>query len=148
MKNHHIFSIINFVGLCVVVFAVSLHFVFDSRLIGYVIFGLGLLCLVSLLPFKISYKNIWPDIVFGFFDNGVLAIVAIFGGFIGGTAGAIIGGVVGNAVTDGIAGVFEGLAAEKIKGAQRTVLGSAVGKMTGCLLGAGAVLIVAGFFGF
>jgi hypothetical protein len=78
----------------------------------------------------------------------MLAIMAVIGGFIGGTAGAVIGGVVGNAVSDGVAGVFEGLAAEKIKVTQRTMLGSAVGKMAGCLLGAGAVLLIVGLFNF
>lgn len=145
MKN--ILSLINFFGLCLVVFSVSLYFFSDSRLIGFVIFVLGLLCLISLLPFKISYKTVWPDIVFGLFDNGMLAIMAIFGGFIGGTAGAIIGGVVGNSITDGIAGIFEGLAAERLKDSRRTMLGSAVGKMAGCLLGAGAVLIIANLCG-
>jgi hypothetical protein len=148
MKNHPIFALLNFLVLCVVVFSVSLYFVSHSMLIGPIIIALGLLCLVSLLPFRISYKTVWPDIVFGVFDNGMLAIMAVIGGFIGGTAGAVIGGVVGNAVSDGVAGVFEGLAAEKIKVTQRTMLGSAVGKMAGCLLGAGAVLLIVGLFNF
>lgn len=148
MKNHFVFSIANIIGLCVVIFAVSMYFIYDARLIGFVIFGLGLLCLASLLPFRIPFKTIWPDIVFGLIDNGILAIMAIFGGKIGGVIGAIIGGVVGNAITDGIAGIFEGLIAEKTKGDHRTMLGSAVGKMSGCLLSAGAVLVIAGLFGF
>ena len=54
---------------------------------------------------------------------------------------AILGGVVGNAVTDGIAGIFEGHYAEKLRAQsapeERTMLKSAVGKMAGCLFGAG-----------
>jgi uncharacterized protein YqgC (DUF456 family) len=72
--------------------------------------------------------------------------LAIFGGHFAGITGAIIGGVVGNAITDGIAGIFEGQMAEKLRARfipeERTMLKSAVGKMAGCLLGAGVVLII------
>lgn len=73
-------------------------------------------------------------------------MLAIFGGHFAGVAGAIAGGVVGNAITDGIAGIFEGHLAEKLRmrlvSEERTMLKSAVGKMAGCLLGAGVVLAV------
>ncbi|MBU6447332.1 hypothetical protein KGQ24_00635 [Patescibacteria group bacterium] len=73
--------------------------------------------------------------------------MAIFGGRIAGVGGAVIGGVVGNAITDGIAGIFEGYWAERmVKRDHRTILGSAVGKMAGCLFGAGIVLLIAGIF--
>ncbi len=151
MKHHLIASILNVLGLCVVVLAVSGYFIHQAHLIGLVIIGLGVLCLLSLAPFRIPVKRIWPDIVFGMIDNGILAIMALFGGEIGGVAGAVIGGVVGNAVTDGIAGIFEGLMAERARAAnvsdKRTMLGSAVGKMAGCLLSAGVVLFVASFLG-
>ncbi|MFH1078155.1 MAG: hypothetical protein V1745_02650 [Patescibacteria group bacterium] len=150
MKNRVLLSIVNILALCVIVIAVSSFFIYRSQYIGLVILALGFLCLVSLIPFKISIRSIWPDIVFGLIDNGILAIMALFGGEIGGVMGAVIGGVVGNAVTDGIAGIFEGIAAEKAKskksGDGRTLLGSAVGKMSGCLLSAGAVLIIANLF--
>ena len=114
---------------------------------GFVLIALALLCILSLIPFKIKLKSILPDIVFGLIDNGILAVMAIFGGEIAGVAGAILGGVVGNAITDGIAGIFEGYYAEKLRHEsipeERTMLKSAVGKMTGCLLGAGFVLAVA-----
>ena len=88
--------------------------------------------------------------MFGLIDNGILAVMAVIGGEIAGVAGAIIGGVVGNAITDGIAGIFEGEIAEKLRerkiSEERTMLGSAVGKMAGCLLGAGVVLIIANLF--
>ena len=77
-------------------------------------------------------------------------MMAIFGGHFGGITGAILGGVVGNAITDGIAGIFEGYVAEKFENqdvsSHRTMLKSAVGKMAGCLFGAGAVLAVASVF--
>jgi hypothetical protein len=152
MKNHFISTIIKITILCVVIFAVSLYFIYNSQLIGLVIFGLGILCLLCLLPFKVSIHTIWPDIIFGLIDNGILAILAIFGGEMAGVAGAVIGGAVGNAITDGIAGIFEGYVAEKMRkkniSDQRTMLGSAVGKMAGCLLGAGAVLIIANLLNF
>jgi len=54
--------------------------------------------------------------------------------------------VVGDAITDAIAGFFEGSIAEwlRSKGIEesRTALGSACGKMTGCLFGSGVVLTV------
>jgi len=147
MKKNFIFALINVVVLCIIIFLVSAFFVYNAKIIGWVVFGLGLLCLISLKLFKILIKNIWPDIIFGVIDNGILAVMAIVGGKIAGVAGAIIGGVVGNAITDGIAGIFEGEIAEKLRerkiSEERTMLGSAVGKMAGCLLGAGAVLIIA-----
>lgn len=150
MKNHFISAIIKITILCIVIFTVSLYFIYDSRLIGWVILGLGVLCLIVLIPLKISIHTIWPDIVFGLIDNGILVILAIFGGEIAGMIGAVIGGAVGNAITDGIAGVFEGYTAEKMRknniSDKRTVLGSAIGKMAGCLLSAGAVLIIANLF--
>lgn len=88
-----------------------------------------------------------PDVIFGVIDNGILALMAVIGGEIAGVAGAVIGGVVGNAITDGIAGLFEGYWAEKISDDKRTIVGSAVGKMAGCLFGAGIVLVLAGFIG-
>ncbi|MCX6746281.1 MAG: hypothetical protein NTX00_04695 [Candidatus Parcubacteria bacterium] len=152
MKNHFISAIISIIILCIVIFAVSLYFIYNSQLIGLVILGLGVLCLVSLLPFRISINTIWPDIVFGIIDNGILVILSIFGGEIAGVVGAVIGGAVGNSITDGIAGIFEGFVAEKMRkkniSAERTMLGSAVGKMAGCLLGAGLVLIIANLFNF
>ena len=107
----------------------------------------GLMMKSLLRPFKINLKSIGPDIFFGFIDNSILAVMAIFGGYFAGVTGAILGGVVGNAITDGIAGIFEGYYAEKLRAEsiveERTVLRSAVGKMAGCLFGAGIVFLIA-----
>lgn len=85
-------------------------------------------------------------------DNGILAVLAIFGAHFAGVTGAILGGVVGNAITDGIAGIFEGHVAERLRlklvKEERTMLKSAVGKMAGCLLGAGIVLVIDHLIGF
>lgn len=119
---------------------------------GLVLIVLGMVCVISLIPFKIKLRSALPDIFFGVIDNGFLAFFAIFGGYFGGVTGAIIGGVVGNAITDGIAGIFEGYVAERLRSRsvveERTMLKSAVGKMAGCLLGAGIVLVLNTFLMF
>lgn len=146
MKINFLLSLVKVLLLCVVVFFISSRYVNDAKSVGWAVFGCGLLCFVFLRLSKIKIKNVWPDVVFGLIDNGILAVMAIVGGEVAGVAGAIIGGVVGNAITDGIAGIFEGEIAEKLRerkiSEERTMLGSAVGKMAGCLLGAGAVLII------
>ena len=146
MKKKVLLSILNVIVLCIVVFAVSAFFVYNEKIIGFVLIGLGILSILSLVPFGVKLKSLKPDILFGLIDNGILAIMAVFGGYIAGVAGAVIGGVVGNSITDALAGIFEGYSAEKMKEkdgeGDRTILGSAVGKMAGCLFGAGIVLII------
>ncbi len=152
MRQKFILSVLNIVTLCIIIAAVSVFFINNARWIGIVLIFLAILCVLSLIPFKIKLKSIQPDIVFGLIDNGVLAILAIFGGHFAGITGAILGGVVGNAITDGIAGIFEGYSAEKLRSQlvseERTMLKSAVGKMAGCLFGAGIVLVIANLLNF
>ena len=61
-------------------------------------------------------------------------------------AGAIIGGAAGNTLTDGLGGLFEGYVAEnqrKIKiNNLRTSLSTMLGKVSGCLFGAGLGLVL------
>jgi hypothetical protein len=127
-------------------------FVYNEKLIGFILIGLGLLSLLSLIPFGIKVGSLKPDILFGVIDNGVLTIMAVFGGHIAGVAGAIIGGVVGNALTDALAGMFEGYSAERMREnnhkEERTIISSSIGKMAGCLFGAGIVLIIMMLLGF
>jgi hypothetical protein len=146
MKNKLFYSIIDVAVLCVLILIVSSYFIHNSSAIGWIIIFLGFICLATLIPFGIKLRCIWPDIVFGMIDNGILAGLAIFGGEIGGVIGAIIGGVVGNAVTDGVAGIFEGWIAEKSSQDlnRRSLLGASIGKMSGCLIAGGAVLAIAG----
>lgn len=150
MKHTLAASITTVVTLCVVIFAVSAFFLSSEQLMGFVLMGLFVVCLAVLIPFHISLQEVQPDIVFGIIDNGILALFAIVGGEIAGIPGAIIGGVVGNAITDGIAGLFEGYSAERLRkknvSDHRTILGSAIGKMAGCLFGAGLVLVLASFW--
>ncbi|MEO7596972.1 MAG: hypothetical protein ABIS26_01030 [Candidatus Paceibacterota bacterium] len=146
MNKKLLASILNVVVLCIVIFFVSTFFVYQLKLIGYVLIALAIICLLSLKLFKIKISSVMPDIIFGIIDNGILALMAVIGGEVAGVAGAVIGGVVGNAITDGIAGLFEGYWAEAYSFSdKRTILGSAVGKMAGCLLGAGVVLAFASF---
>jgi hypothetical protein len=144
MNQKFFLSVLNILMLCIVIASVSIFFINDSHWMGLILIVLAFVCLASLIPFKIKMKSVLPDIFFGLIDNGILAILAIFGGHFAGTVGAIIGGVVGNAITDGIAGIFEGHTAEKLRlklvSEERTMLKSAVGKMAGCLLGAGFIL--------
>lgn len=153
MPNQKFFlAVLDILILCFIIGTVSIFIVKDGYWIGLVLILLAALCLASLLPFKISLKSVLPDIYFGLIDNGILAIMAIFGGHFGGVTGAILGGVVGNAITDGIAGIFEGYSAEKLRlqlvHEERTMLKSAVGKMAGCLFGAGVILFIANFLKF
>ena len=152
MRQKFILSILNIITLCIIIAAVSIYFVNSAQWTGIVLIILAILCVLSLLPFKVKLRSIQPDIIFGLIDNGILAVLAIFGGHFAGVAGAILGGVVGNAITDGIAGIFEGYSAEKLRlqliPEERTMLKSAVGKMAGCLLGAGVVLVIANLVNF
>lgn len=147
MNKKIIASILNVIVLCTVIFFTSAFFVYQTKLIGYILIALTFLCIASLKLFKIKISSVMPDVIFGVIDNGILALMAVIGGEVAGVAGAVIGGVVGNAITDGIAGLFEGYWAENISNDKRTIVGSAVGKMAGCLFGAGIVLVIATFVG-
>lgn len=150
MNGRFFFSVADILGLCVVIAAVTLIWVHHHQWMGFILIALSIICMLSLLPFGIKLKSTVPDVIFGVIDNGILSIMAIFGGHFGGIAGAVLGGVVGNAVTDGIAGIFEGYIAEKFDNQDisnhRSMLKSAVGKMAGCLFGAGIVLAIASIF--
>jgi hypothetical protein len=152
MRHKAFSSIVNILTLCIIIGAVSFYSIDHSEWTGIILILLSVICVVSLLPFKIKLKSLKPDIIFGLIDNGILAVMAIFGGHFAGVAGAVMGGVVGNAITDGIAGIFEGRSAEKLRQQlipeERTMLKSAVGKMAGCLLGAGIILLIADLFNF
>lgn len=112
--------------------------------IGYAIVGFSVIPLGAALLSGISLKRMIPDLIFGAIDTGLLTIPAVIGGRFYGVLGAIAGSVVGDAITDGIAGFFEGGVARWLRSRgfeeSRIPLGSALGKMAGCLLGAGIIL--------
>jgi len=124
--------------LCIITIIIAFFSMRLGRFVSIVVFSLGLLPILVACIFKISLKRILPDIIFGLIDNVLLIIPAIIGAQLFGAAGALAGAVVGNAVSDGIAGLFEGSISEwlHVKGidSSRTLLGSSLGKMSGCLL--------------
>ena len=75
-----------------------------------------------------------------------MIFAAVLGGAYAGVAGAIIGGAAGNTITDGMGGLFEGHIAEHQRKYKidnlRTAMSTMLGKMTGCLFGAGTGLII------
>lgn len=109
-----------------------------GRFVSLIIFALGLLPIMIAYFLKIDLKKMLPDILFGIIDNVILVIPAIIGAELFGTAGALTGAIVGNAISDAIAGYFEGNLSEFLHSrgidATRTVMGSSLGKMSGCLL--------------
>ena len=146
LKENWISAILSVVLLSIVIIGITAYFVYQKALIGYVFIVLGFLHLIFLKMFGIKVKSVWPDIVFGIIDNGILVAGAIVGAGFAGILGAIIGGSAANAITDGFAGIFEGWTAEylrrhKIK-EKRTALSSSLGKMAGCFFGAGLVMII------
>jgi hypothetical protein len=126
------------IALSVITLVIAFFSIKLGRFVSIVIFGMGFLPLIIAYIFRINLKKILPDLIFGLIDNMLLIIPAIIGAELFGTAGALAGAVVGNAVSDGIAGLFEGSISEwlHLKGidATRTLLGSSLGKMSGCLL--------------
>lgn len=137
-------AIINIVLLTSIILLVSYFSVNNKLIIGPVLIILGLITLAPVLLFKIPITILKGDILFGMIDNGILAFFALFGAELFGILGAIVGGLVGNSVTDGLAGVFEGYEWQKVKQLKikdkRTALTVSIGKLTGCLFGAGIIL--------
>ncbi len=109
-----------------------------GRFVSLIIFALGFIPIMIAYFLKIDLKKMLPDILFGIIDNVILVIPAIIGAELFGTAGALTGAIVGNAISDAIAGYFEGNLSEFLHSrgidATRTVMGSSLGKMSGCLL--------------
>ncbi len=119
--------------------------------IGPVVLGLAIIPLLGLFMARRSLTGAIPDLIFGAIDTGLLTIPALWGGVLFGVAGAIAGGVIGDALSDAIAGFFEGTIAEWLRDLgieeSREAVTTALGKMSGCLLGSGVVLSVALMFG-
>lgn len=137
-NSRKIFEISIVAVLCVITLIISFYSMKLGRFVGLIIFALGLLPLLIAYLFKTNLKKILPDIIFGIIDNLFLIIPAVIGAKLFGIAGALAGAVVGNAISDAIAGLFEGAICEwfHFKGidSSRTILGSSLGKMSGCLL--------------
>ncbi len=109
-----------------------------GRFVSLIIFVLGFIPILIAYFLRIDLKKMLPDIIFGIIDNLILVIPAIIGAELFGAAGALTGAIIGNAISDAIAGYFEGNLSEFLHSrgidATRTVMGSSLGKMSGCLL--------------
>lgn len=116
-------------------------------IVGPTLIALGLLSLAPLKYFGRAIKSCLADIVFGAIDTGVLAIAALVGASFAGVIGAVVGGAAGDALSDGFAGLWEGRMAQYLRSRgieeARTPLSASVGKMSGCFLGVGIVLVLA-----
>jgi len=139
-------AITSLVTLSIVIIAVSAYFVSRESLIGFAFVVLGLINIIFLKIHKIKLNQVYPDFVFGLIDNGVLVFGAVIGAHFAGIFGAIIGGAAGNTITDGIGGLFEGYVAQHQRKFEidnlRTPMATMLGKMAGCLFGAGLGLII------
>ncbi len=140
-------ALLSVLVVSVVVVGVIAFIFYRVRLIGPVIVVLGF---VPLIPLKLSgrsVKSAGADIIFGAIDTGLLGVAALIGASFAGVLGAIVGGAVGDSITDGLAGLFEGKIAERLRklgiDEARTPLSSSMGKMSGCLFGVGVVLTIA-----
>ncbi len=132
--------------ITIIIVAVSYFVVNQKTFIGPTLILLGILSLLPLMLIKTSFDILKSELLFGIIDNGILALFALSGAELFGILGAIVGSLVGNAVTDGVAGIFEGYAWQKITSSKikekRTMLTIALGKLSGCLLGGGAILTI------
>ncbi len=139
-------SIINIILLSMIILLVSYFFMNKKLVIGPILILLGIISLTPIFLLKIPFQTLKGDIIFGAIDNGILAIFALSGAEFFGILGALIGSLVGNAITDGFAGIFEGQEWQKVTKSKiknkRTALTVALGKLAGCLLGAGLILTI------
>ncbi|MFO8056304.1 MAG: hypothetical protein R6V10_03315 [bacterium] len=129
------------------ILVVLTYFILDeSGLFGPAVLGMAAIPILVARFNKIPLTSLIPDSTFGSIDTGLLTLGAVIGALGYGVLGAIVGGVVADAITDAIAGFFEGGIAEWLRSRgieeARTALGSAGGKMAGCLAGSGLMLSI------
>ncbi len=140
-------ALVSAVVVSFIVIAAVAFVIYEVRYIGPAVFLLGF---IPWIPIKLSGRTIrstGADIVFGAVDTGFLGVAALIGAELGGVLGAVVGGLVGDSITDSFAGIFEGQASEYLRrhGIEeaRTPVSASMGKMSGCLLGAGITLTLA-----
>ena len=153
IKRHFFNSLTSLVYLTIIVIGVSAYLITNEKLIGPAFILLGFLNFIIIKIRGVQLKYILSDLTFGFVDNSIMVFGAIIGAHFGGVVGAIIGGAAGNTITDGIGGLFEGYVAERQeasgdKDLKKRMWTGAMGKMTGCLLGAGLTLSLIALFKF
>lgn len=138
--------LINAMFFVVIILVLGL-FVEYKPLIGPVFLILGFLALIPIsVGEKFHISSSLSDILFGLIDNGIFIIAALIGADLAGVLGAIVGGAVGNSISDAIGGIFEGKFADHMKkkgvNQDRMALYASLGKLAGCLFGAGLILVV------
>jgi len=135
----------------IIVAVISIFSLKNEITIGPIILGLGLLPILGILFSNRKLTSSIPDLIFGSIDTGMLVIPAIAGAKYFGIIGAIAGGVVGDAITDSIAGFFEGGIARWLREhgihESRDPISTSLGKMAGCLIGAGIVMTIVSALG-
>jgi len=134
------------VSILSLVIASIIYFAANLQMIGLILIAAGTLPLISLKLTGEKIKEAISEIVFGAFNTGLIAILAIGGFALEGIFGAIVGVVAGDAITEGFSGILEGEVAEMLmkKGIKEKndPLISSLGKMAGALLGGGIVLLI------
>jgi len=140
-------ALIRVTMISIIIAVVAFFFVEQKKYIGLILLALGLLPLVSLKIAGHSIKATISEIVFGAVNTGLLILLAIGGFEIAGILGAVVGVAIGDAITEGYAGILEGevidlLKKKKIR-EEISPLHASLGKMAGCLIGSGIVLIIA-----
>jgi hypothetical protein len=118
---------------------------------GPIVLVLGLFPWLVASIRRIKLSRLIPDIIFGIVDTGLMVVCSIIGAVYVGIVGAIVGAGVGDAITDSLGGLFEGGIASKLRSLgieeARTPLGCSMGKLSGCLLGAGTTISIAQILG-
>ncbi len=118
---------------------------------GSTFFLLAVLCFVILKIHGEDIRSVLPDIIFGAMDTGLMTIFAVIGAAFEGVLGAVVGAAAGDAVTDVWAGSFEGKAASVLRerniSEDRRPFATAVGKVSGCLIGGGTAISVIDLMG-
>jgi hypothetical protein len=151
VKNNFIKALGIFIVFAIFIVGVSVYFLYDEIMIGPAYILLALLGILILKFTKITLKEVYPDVIFGIIDNGFLIFTTVLGGKIAGVAGAVLGGAAGNTLTDGFGGLIEGKIAQKLRHdhfeENRTAFSTMMGKVIGCLLGAGFGLIIVWLIG-
>ncbi|MDY6958810.1 MAG: hypothetical protein SVK08_06590 [Halobacteriota archaeon] len=146
-KEGLISAIVSLTIISVVLVTVVSSVIGNKRIVGPVMVLFGFIPWIPLILSERGIKSTGADIIFGIMDTGPLAIAALLGAEYAGVLGAIVGSAVGDSITDGFAGLFEGKFSEYLRqhGIEeaRTALSSSMGKMSGCLLGAGTTLTIA-----
>ena len=71
-SKHFLKPLLSLLSVSIVVIAVASYFIFNSKWIGPAFLAMGVLNVLFMKSFGIKLKFIYPDLAFGFVDNGVM----------------------------------------------------------------------------